>query len=271
MHLAAGPHRIHVAEFGDGPTSALLLHSSGMSGRQWRRLAERLAPTHHVLVPDLVGYGASPAFEGDAFSCHEEADVVRAVARAAGRPVHLVGHSYGGLVALLAALAPDIEVASVSAYEPVAFGVLRSTGDEAGLADLRRTDRGGDFFAPELEGTAIWCERFVDFWGGDGAWARLAPPQREAFSASARKTFHEVRSCVLDETPHGAYAGLRAPALLLTGEASPVCARRVVAILAATLPHAEVVVVPGAGHMGPLTHAAVVDERIAAHIDAAAR
>jgi pimeloyl-ACP methyl ester carboxylesterase len=264
MRLEVGGWGVHVEDAGAGEPAAVLVHSSGMTGRQWRRLAERLAPTRRVLVPDLAGYGRSSPFVAPAFDVAEDVAIVAATARAAGGPVHLVGHSYGGLLALLAVATGAVEARSVAVYEPVAFGVLRSTGDAEGLADLDRVGPG--FFAEELEGTAAWCALFVDFWGGEGAFARMSAEAQGAFTASARKTFHEVRALMADVTPLATFARVAAPTLLLTGEASPLCARRVVAHLGAALADAEVAVVPGAGHMGPLTHAAVVGERVAAHL-----
>ncbi len=82
-------------------TPVVLLHSGGMSSRQWRSLAERLAANHRVLAPDLLGSGKNPPWPGD-LPFGYELDVA-AVARVLDRvdgAVHLVGHSYGGLVAL---------------------------------------------------------------------------------------------------------------------------------------------------------------------------
>ena len=59
---------------------------------------------------------------------------------------------------------------------------------------------------------------------------------------------------------------LRIPTLLLSGETSPLAARRVVAHLAEAIPGARAQTIPGAGHMAPLTHADQVNRWIADHI-----
>jgi pimeloyl-ACP methyl ester carboxylesterase len=61
---------------------------------------------------------------------------------------------------------------------------------------------------------------------------------------------------------------ITAPTLLLGGERSPATTRRIAAILARALPDARALIVPGAGHMLPLSHAEVVAEAVAAHLDA---
>jgi pimeloyl-ACP methyl ester carboxylesterase len=76
-------------------------------------------------------------------------------------------------------------------------------------------------------------------------------------------------SLIHDRTGASDYAAIEAPALFLGGGLSPMAARRVVALLSAAFPDGRALWVEGAGHMGPLTHGAVVNQAIVAHIAAA--
>src|SRR4051794_29526844 len=94
---------IHVEDTGhDAGEVVLLLHSSGMSGDQWRRTAEHLARGGaRTVVPDLLGSGRStPWPDGKPFGFLDDVDLVDQILKQLGRPVHLVGHSYGGFIAL---------------------------------------------------------------------------------------------------------------------------------------------------------------------------
>ena len=64
------------------------------------------------------------------------------------------------------------------------------------------------------------------------------------------------------------YAGLAMPTLLLCGDRSPAPGRRIVGILAATLPHPRVQHIVCAGHMSPFTHPDEVNRRIVGHLSA---
>ena len=77
-----------------------------------------------------------------------------------------------------------------------------------------------------------------------------------------RKVYGEVTSLTRDRTPVSAY-DIAAPTLLLRGEHSPVAARAVARIFAHALPNADLVDAHGAGHMGPITHAAEVNTLVA--------
>ena len=250
--------------------AVLLLHSSGMSSRQWGRLSEILGPTHRVIAPDLLGSGANPPWPKEKlFDLSEDVDAVEALVDGLGEPVHVVGHSYGGLLALKLARRDPSRVRSLTAYDPVAFGVLYAANDAEGLADLARAGDHPVFTDFAHGGNDPWFEVFVDYWNGPGAWRGLTEAGRESFLRVGRKVFFEVWSLMHDRTPASAYAGIEAPSLFLGGETSPPAARRVVALLARTLPRGRLLTVPGAGHMGPLTHAAFVNDAIAAHLASA--
>lgn len=248
----------------------VLVHSSGLSSRQWSRLSARLAESHRVIALDLLGSGASdPVPRDEPFHFSADVGALEAVIDTLGEPFHLVGHSYGGLVALTAARKRPERVLSIALFEPVVFGVLWSKDDRAGIADLVDYDHDGTFFDDTTGGDERWMERFVDWWQGKGAWRLIPQTTRNTFLAVGRKVFQEVRSLTGDRTPHEAYALLAMPVLLLSGDRSPLAARRVAAILAETIPNAELVTVEGAGHMAPLTHAQAVNDRIVAHLSRA--
>jgi len=241
-----------------------------MSSRQWTRLAETLGRTHRVIAPDLLGSGAnSPWPDEEPFDLSQDVDVIEGLVEKLGEPVHVVGHSYGGLLALTLARRAPARIRSLTAYDPVAFGVLHAAGDAEGLLDLERARRNPLFTDFARGGSDAWFEVFVDYWNGPGAWRGMTETGRASFLRVGRKVFFEVWSLMHDRTPASAYAAIQAPALLLGGESSPAAARRVVALLGRALPAGRVQMIPGAGHMGPLSHGAVVNETIAAHIAAA--
>lgn len=259
---------LHVDDRGAG-APVVLLHSSGMSSRQWRSLSERLATSHRVLAPDFLGSGKNPPWSDDVpFGYELDVALVAKALDALDAPVHLVGHSYGGLVALTLARTQPHRVRSLAVYDPVAFGVLYDPPDAAGLADLMSVGSQPIFSDESLGGSEVWLESFVNYWNGPDAWRSLPAASREQFLRVGRVVFREVSSLMADRTSASAYAGLTAPTLLIGGELSPAAARRVGEVLLGALPDARREVVKGAGHMGPLTHSAEVEELIVKHIEA---
>jgi pimeloyl-ACP methyl ester carboxylesterase len=125
------PVKIYVEEMGRGPP-ILFLHGLGGSSYSWRFVAPRLAATHRVIAIDLRGFGRSDKPFDRAYSAADHAAVVRAFIKAANLTrVTLVGHSYGGMVALRLALDRRLEpqrIARLVLMSTPAFPQAFSTG-----------------------------------------------------------------------------------------------------------------------------------------------
>ncbi|MER8778581.1 alpha/beta fold hydrolase [Mesorhizobium sp. M0977] len=93
----------------------------GGSGRQWRSLAERLDDSYRFIAPDLIGAPGGGTWPGaGAFHLADEAaGVLEMIDHHDG--VHLVGHSYGGGLALHTAAMRQDRLAGLSLYEPLPF------------------------------------------------------------------------------------------------------------------------------------------------------
>jgi len=247
----------------------VLLHSSGGSGAQWRSLTERLLPHRHVVAPDLYGYGVTPAWAGrGVFSLAHEAALVETVLDDLGEPVHLVGHSYGGAVALHMALANPHRLRSLSLIEPVAFHLLRhgDAADWAALQEILAVAR--HVTAAVAAGDlAAGCERFVDYWTGPGAWAALPAPKRDALAPRLSKVALDFQATLNAAARIEDVPAIGVPTLLLQGGRTATPTRRICRLLAEALPDARLHVIAGAGHMLPLTHRDEVHGLVIAHLD----
>ena len=262
---------LYMATAGSGEP-VLLLHSGGMSSRQWRRLMDALAPSFRVLAPDFIGSGENPLWpDAEPFHFQKDVEAVERIIADLGGPVHLVGHSYGGFVGLTMARRNPAVIRSIAVYDPVAFGVLHDPEDAEALVDLRRTEAQRAWADPAYGGGPEWMEAFFEFWNGPGTWESLPPDKQNAFLRVGKKVYGEVFTLLQDRTPRTGYSGVTAPALLLHGANSPLAARRVVQYLGEAMPHATVRAVEGAGHMGPITHGGTVNDWVARHIQSAAQ
>ncbi|ACC74719.1 alpha/beta hydrolase [Paraburkholderia phymatum] len=249
-------------------TPVIALHCSGSGAAQWRKLGEVLGSRHALVAPEHYGCESTGPWSGErAFTLADEAARTVGIIDASSGKVHLVGHSYGGGVALRAALERPERIASLTLYEPSAFHLLKTMGSYGthALAEIiaisKRTADGvscGDY-----RGAAA---SFVDYWGGLGAWDALRPSVQAALTRWAPKAPLDFRALLEERTPADAYATLRVPALIMRGQHAPVPTRAIAERLPMLLPAARLAVVEGAGHMGPVTHADEVNAAIATHI-----
>ena len=251
----------HLAETGDGEC-LLLLHSGAGEARDWRRFATGL-PGFRCAALDLYGFGATPAWRGpDPLTIDDQADLAAHAARSLGAPVHLVGHSYGGAVALRAAVKHAALFRSVSVIEPQCYLLLRELRDP--LFELSRSI--WEEVRSAIEGGAPedgW-RRFVDYYSGEGFWDRLRPEMRARFLA--KSPIERWALLFSNPTTLVDLSRLAAPALVLCGERTTAPERRMCEAVAAAIPGASLVTIAGAGHMSPMTHAKEVAAQVAAHV-----
>lgn len=251
----------------DEGDTVVLLHSSASSGSQWRSLYGLLESDFEVLAPDLYGYGASADWSGrKPLRLADEAAAVSVLLGNEDKPVHIVGHSYGGAVALKLALEPRIRLQSLTLIEPVAFYLLQRDTQEAELYD--EVCRIGDSVRQSIACGDYWgaMGRFIDYWNGSGTWDRLAEDKRAALAARAPKVALDFYTTTTEDTSLSVYCSIAAPALILRGERTPAPTRRIADLLAQTIPGSDYQTVPGAGHMAPLTHADFVNATIRRHL-----
>jgi pimeloyl-ACP methyl ester carboxylesterase len=107
---------------------------------------------------------------------------------------------------------------------------------------------------------------FVDYWNGPGTWDTMRPAVQKALIRWAPRRPLDFRALINDSTPASAYRGLNFPVLTLRGEHAPIPTRVIAEGLTELLPTSRLMVIDGAGHMGPLTHAPEVSALIVRHI-----
>ena len=257
---------IHYRDQGFGEP-VILVHSSACSGGQWRSLIDDLGPGYRILTPDLHGYGRSAFWSGRGpLRLADEAEIIERLIGVCGGPVHLVGHSYGGAVALRVAWSQPEMIKSLTLIEPVALNLLRNS-DPAGapftevrvVADrVAQSISTGDFSG------AMQC--FYDYWNGLGAWSRLSDQRQADLIKVAPKVALDFSAISSEPVRLDDYRRVDLPTLLICGQESPRSTRRITALLGGALPGALVQVVGGAGHMLPLTHHQRVNTLIFDHL-----
>ena len=261
----------HLSPENAGSAPVIALHCSGAGGSQWRQLGETLGPNYQLFAPEHYGCERGASWSGmHAFTLADEAVRTIDLIDRTDRKVHLVGHSYGGGVALHVALARPGRIASLSLYEPSAFHLLKAMGERnnpafAEIADITRVT-GQGVIAGDYAGAAA---AFVDYWGRQGAWAALRPTVQAALMRWVPKAPLDFRALIEEPTSLAAYGRLHMPVLVMRGEHAPLPTLKIAKMLSSVLPQARLAVISGAGHMGPLTHGSAVSELIATHIDTA--
>jgi pimeloyl-ACP methyl ester carboxylesterase len=247
---------------GSGPP-LLLLHATLSSARQLRTLATRLAERFTVLSVDRRGSGesaaAAPSPPGP-IDVSVHLDDLMAIAAHEGVDMSaIVGHSYGGCVALeLAARQPDFATA-VFAYEPP-YGPVAPPAARRHMARIGR-----DTLAAGRRGNLGEAAlAFLAGVSGDAALAALSPAARERIGRAGTGAVADATLSGMD--PHG-LAAIRCPTLIATGAASERVYADIADALSGRIPGALRQRIPEADHMAPIMRPDVIAAAVEAFTD----
>ncbi len=218
----------------------LLVHGTTADHRSWDQITPLLAPYCAVYAMDRRGRGGS----GDAleYSLAREVEDILAVVEAIGGPLCLLGHSYGALCSLEAALL-TARIDRLILYEPgLAMGIpLYPPGAPERMQAL--IDRGELEAAMELllREVVRMPEHELEAYRQSPLWAERVP--------LAATIPREMTAELAYHFDAARFANLQTPALLLQGGDSPPALRQATDLIAAALPNSRIVILPGQQHI----------------------
>jgi pimeloyl-ACP methyl ester carboxylesterase len=229
-------------EAGSGP-AVVLLHAGVADRTMWSEQLEHLAGAgYRAVAVDLPGFGEAPVGTGEQGPW---ADVLQTMDELAIERAALVGNSFGGAVALRAALVAPERVSTLVLVSAPPPGLEPSPELEAvWAAEEAALERG------EIEAAVA---AVVDFWtladASQELRDRVAVMQRRAYAQGDAPP--AAAADPVEERPE-ALAGLSVPTLVAAGELDKRDFRHGAEALARTLPDARHAVIDGAGHLAPL-------------------
>lgn len=247
------------------------LHCSLGSGRQWARLIADLGGGHQMIAPDLSGYGRHTGRPVLPVTLADEVAMLGEQLEHATGSIHLVGHSYGGAVALKMATTEPwaSRIRSLTLFEPVLPTLLRDNGADRRLHDVF-AELGRQINVDLWNGAYMEAlDKFLSFWNGSAPTETLPGEVRLRMLEHIEKIAFDFTAILGENNVAASAASLRVPTLLVSGGLSPYMTQRIVGRLAALIPGAEVKHLPGAGHMLPISHAEDINPAIIRHIELA--
>jgi pimeloyl-ACP methyl ester carboxylesterase len=255
--------RVDYDEAGAGST-VVLVPGSCSTGAAWRPMLAHWKREFRYVTTSLLGYGgtAERRTAGDTDISHE-AEAVEAVIRRAACPVHLVGHSFGGLTALAVALRGRVPLLSLTIAEAPAAEILRPMGEYRHyLAFRNMTD---NYYLAYYSGDDGAIEQMIDFYGGADTFSNWPQRLRDYAIETTPVNLLDWASAYGFELDPALLATVKIPTLVLWGEASHPAAKRANQLLGQCMPNATVAEIAGAAHFMISTHAGEVAEMIAQH------
>jgi pimeloyl-ACP methyl ester carboxylesterase len=251
-------------ESGSGPT-VVLVPGSCSTGAAWRPIIAHLQNGFRCVTTSLLGYGGTAERRSrDDADIAAEADIVADVVRHSGGPVHLVGHSFGGLSALAVAMREPDLLLSLTILEAPATEVLRGSGEDRLYREFRTM--AGAYVGAYEAGEAHAIERMIDFYGGAGTFQGWPQRVRDYAVATTPANLLDWTCAFGFALTPPILANVTTRTLVAWGDSSHPAAQRANALLAQHIPKAVIAEIPGAAHFMIATHPRQMADLIAHHI-----
>ncbi|MDN5667598.1 MAG: alpha/beta hydrolase [Renibacterium salmoninarum] len=255
----------------------LVVHGFRGDHHGLERVVEAL-PGLRILMPDLPGFGESPAFPDREHGIDSYADTVAGLLDALGldRSTVLLGHSFGSIVASHFVAAHPGRVAALILVNPIAAPALE--GPKGGLSKLAQFYYWAASKLPERAGQAILRSSLI-VQVMSVAMAKTQDPELRRFIHAQHHAHFSsfANRTMLLESFKASISGnvrqvadrLQLPTLLVAGEKDDVTALPEQRVLLGMLPDGELQVIDGVGHLihyeTPLEAASAILSFLQAH------
>jgi pimeloyl-ACP methyl ester carboxylesterase len=242
--------RIAYQRAGEGPP-LVLIHGTADDHTIWSPLVPALSEHFTVYAIDRRGRGESEETDPESFAIAREFEDVIAIVDAIGEPAYVLGHSYGAICALGAALQTD-KLQKLVLYEPP---MLTVSGDwlipEVAQEGMGQAVEAMDQMLAEgdNEGVMLTFARDIAQVPEEAIAAFRTMPSWQASVDMADTIVREVHAVENYDFDPERFHDLSIPALLLTGSESPPFMQAATEAVASALPNDRVVTLEGQGHL----------------------
>lgn len=232
----------------------IFIHGSFANANSWRKISEIMSEDSVAYTINLPGHGGNedphdfghPLFE-------TEFDCIKSQISIADEPVHLVGHSYGGVAALAATLSSAFNVKRLTLFEPVAVGLLPAFGENQAVQEIK--DFTEEYFHAAKDGEKNACARVIDFWGGEGSFDAIPPHVQDAMATMTKNNLRHWDLCrLLGQYDKSEYANIDIPVSVAHGSNSNFVAKTISNVLKDNIPNCKQYEIEGASHFMITSH-----------------
>ena len=245
---------IDLVTSGTGP-DILFVPGSFSTPAAWQSIQKHLPQRYRFLSTSLCGYGETTEtrtlFDN---SINHEIEILSQITASIQKPVHLVGHSFGGLVCFAAILMGKLKVKSLTTFEANPITLL----EEKNVLRFRKTRKISENFERQYflrEKDAV--KTIIDFWGGQGSFSSMPRVVQEYCRSTGFANVLDWRTALSFKTSCDDFRNWKIPCLIVRGELANDEMIEITDVLSKSIPDSKSSVVTGANHFLISSHPAI--------------
>jgi pimeloyl-ACP methyl ester carboxylesterase len=257
---------VDYSDDGQGP-AVILIHGGASNYRQWEPLIGQLKDRYRVLAVNLRSTGKTSAWPvGTPQPLSAQSVLIEALADLVGEPVSLIGHSWGGTIAMKLVQTTDVPVNKMILIEPNPFFLLNRVGYEDGRADI---DIMADPFK-RLAAEGRWSKigaHFIDYWFGAGSFAAMSEKRQGSILAMIPEMQDAWDGLMDDPVQVETWSDIADRTLLITSADTRLSVKRIRDQMRDHLPGLTCIETPEGGHMAAVSRPELVNPDIIRFLD----
>ena len=246
--------KIDYIEYGEGP-AILFIPGSFSTPSAWNQVQELMPPNFRFIGTSLCGYGSTEELRSiDNYGMHNLIDIIETVVAKIGQPVHLVGHSFGGMVALASALSERFQILSITTFEANPITLIDACEHRHLFEEtIKIKDEFEAAFNAQNDDAA---RIIIDFWGGDGSFDSMPNSVQQYCRQTAYSNVLDWHTALSFRAKADDYAKLSMPVLLVRGAHANTQMVQITKTLQTCIPNQRSVIINNAAHFLITSHAA---------------
>ena len=232
----------------------VFIHGSYASTATWRKMVDSLEGTFQCILIKLPGHCGLPDPNDFAEpSVETELALIETIVNSiASGPVHLIGHSYGGVVALAMALKGSLKLKKLTLYEPVATWLIDLAQDDALAAQVEQFLQ--PYRSAVASGEPYAGGKVIDFWCGSPEFHKFPVKVQDKLMLLQKNNIRHWDICTRVSHNIEDIKRLQVLTHLVVGENSSPVAHGIIDLLHGWLPQGKRYLVLGANHFLVTSH-----------------
>jgi pimeloyl-ACP methyl ester carboxylesterase len=263
--ITIGKRSFEFVKSGSG-TNIVFVPGSFSTSAAWRGIQERLPNEYQFISTSLCGYGETTESRTlSDNSIEHEIEILLNIVEQLCQPVHLVGHSFGGLVCFATALRKKLNIKSITTFEANPLSLLKTAVYEKSFKAVREINR--QFEKEYFSGNKDAVKLIIDYWGGNGSFSSMPKVVQDYCRASTLTNILDWRTAFKFYASSDDYQKLKIPCLIVRSELANVAMVQISDSLSKSIPNSKTAIVNKANHFLINSHPSECANLLAAFLE----
>lgn len=251
---------------GSGPL-VILFHSTASSLKQWNSLINLLKNEFEIIAINLFGYGHTTKWNDESKQQNliDHVKLVEPLIRNYNGKISFIGHSFGGSVAMRAALEYKKKLNNLILLEPNAFFILDKKQHSSSY-NIAHSFGKKIYEAQKKSNWNNFAKIFLEFWIGFGSWEKMTPKQQHNFLLVIPNIYYEAQAIFNETMNLKEFINFQKNIFFINAKNTNFISKEIKRVFISILPEIIHTELEEGDHMAPIKYSEIINPLIYQHL-----